>query len=82
MKEIVNKFLLKREKFIPEVHSRQPEFPYNAWRLFTKNKERIQKFEEHKIQDIFIKKELDEACFPHDMAYGDIKDLPRKIAFW
>ena len=26
------------------------------------------------------KNELDEACFQHDMAYGDFKDLARRIA--
>ena len=29
------------------------------------------------FQDIFTKNELGKACFPHDMAYGDFKDLPR-----
>ena len=31
-----------------------------------------------KILDIFIKKELDKACFQHDMAYEDFKDLTRR----
>ena len=25
--------------------------------------------------------ELDKSCFQHDMAYGDFKDLTRRIAF-
>ena len=44
MNEIVNKFLLTGDKFMPEMHLKQPEFTYNACRPFTKNKERIQKF--------------------------------------
>ena len=43
MNEIVNKFLLAGDKFMPEMHLKQPGFTY---RRFTKNKERIQKFKE------------------------------------
>ena len=32
------------------------------------------------IEAIFTKNELDEACFQHDMAYGDFKDLARRVA--
>ena len=46
MNEIVNKFLLAGDKFIPEMHLRQPSFTYSAWGPFTKNRERIQKFKE------------------------------------
>ena len=41
---MVNKFLLARDKFMPEKHLRQPGFTYSAWRPFTKNEERITKF--------------------------------------
>ena len=44
MNEVVNKFLLTRDKFMPEMLLRQPGFTYKAYRPFTKNKERIQKF--------------------------------------
>ena len=44
MNEIVNKFLLVGEKFMSEIHLRQPGFTYSASGSFTKNKERIQKF--------------------------------------
>ena len=43
MNEIVNKFLLAGEKFMPKINLRQPGFTYSACRTFTKNKERIQK---------------------------------------
>ena len=46
MNEIVNNFLLAEDKFIPEMHLRQPGFTYSVYRPFTKNKERIQKFKE------------------------------------
>ena len=39
-------FLLGRDKFMPEMHLRQPEFTYSTCGSFTKNKERIQKFKE------------------------------------
>ena len=45
MNKIVNKFLLAGDKFMPEMHLGQPGFTYSAWGPFTKNKERIQKFE-------------------------------------
>ena len=43
MNEIVNEFLLAGDKFIPEIHLRQPGFTYRACGPFTKNEERIQK---------------------------------------
>ena len=46
MNEIVNKFLVARDKFMPEMHLRQPGFTYSACGPFTKIKERIQKFKE------------------------------------
>ena len=46
MNQIVNKFLLVGDKFMPEMHSRQPRFTYSACGTFTKNKKRIQKFKE------------------------------------
>ena len=46
----------------------------------TKNKERIQKFKETGDTSCIYKNELDKACFQHDMAYGDFKDLKRRTA--
>ena len=43
MNEIVNKFLLAGDIFMPEIHLRQPQFVYSACGTFTKNKDRIQK---------------------------------------
>ena len=44
MNEIVNKFLLVGDKFMPEIHLKQPGFTYDACGPLTKNKERIEKF--------------------------------------
>ena len=44
MNEIVNKFLLVGDKFMPQMHLKQPGFTYSACGQFTKNKERIEKF--------------------------------------
>ena len=43
MNETVNKFLLAGDKFMPEMHLKQPRFTYTACGPFTKSKERIQK---------------------------------------
>ena len=53
MNEIVNKFLLVGDKFMPEMHLKQPGFTYSACGPFTKNKERIEKFMQMKIQILF-----------------------------
>ena len=44
MIEIVNKFLLAGDKFMPELHLKQPGFTYSACDPFTRKKERIEKF--------------------------------------
>ena len=78
MNEIVNKFLLAGDKFMPEMHLKQPGFTYSACGPFTKNKERIQKFKETGDTSFICKNELDKACFQHDMDYGNFKDLKRR----
>ena len=80
MNEIVNKFLLVGDKFIPEMHLRQPQFAYSACGPFTKNKEIIQKFKETGDTSYIYKNESDKACFQHDMVYGDFKDLAKRTA--
>ena len=77
MNEIVNKFLLAGDKFMPEMHLKQPEFSYGACGPFTKNKEQIQKFKETGDTKYIYKTKLDKACFQH-MSYGDFKDLKRR----
>ena len=78
MSEIVNKFLLIGEKFMPEMHLRQPGFTYSACGPFSKNKERNQRFKETGDTSYIYKNELDKACFQDDMAYGYFKDLTKR----
>ena len=75
MNEIVNKFLLARNKSIPEMHLKQTGFTYSACGPFTRNKERIEKFMQTGNTDFIYRNELDKACFQDDMAYGKSKDL-------
>ena len=63
-----------------EMHLKQPRSTYSACGHFTKNKERIQKFKETGDTNYIYKNELDKACFQHDMAYGDFKDIKRRTA--
>ena len=44
MNEIVNKFLLVEDKFMPEMNLKQLGFTYSASGPFTKSKERIKQF--------------------------------------
>ena len=67
MNNVINKFLLAGDKFMP----RGP---------FTKHKQRIQKFKETGDANYIYKNELDKACFAHDAAYSDCKDLIKRTA--
>ena len=67
------KFLLTGDKFMPEMHLRQPGFISGACGPFTKNKQRIQKFMQTGDANYIYKNELDKACFQHDMVYGKYK---------
>ena len=78
MNEIVNMFLLAGDKLVPEMHLKQSEFTYSACGPFTETKERILKFKETGDRNYIYKNELDKACFQHNMAYGDLKDLARR----
>ena len=77
MNDIVNKFILVGDKFMPEMHLKQPGFTYSACGPFTKNKEKIEKFMQTGNTDFIYKSDIDKACFQHDMAYGKSKDLGR-----
>ena len=59
MNNVINKFLLAEDKFMPEMHLRQ-------------------KFKETGDTNYIYKNELDKACFPHDAAYSDSKDLTKR----
>ena len=78
MNEIVIKLLLVDDKFMPEMHLKQPGFTYSARGPFTKNKERIDKFMQTGNTDFIYKNELHKACFQDDMAQGKSKDLAKR----
>ena len=80
MNDIINKFLLAEDKFMCEMHLRQPGFTYTTCGPFTKSKERIQKFKQTGDSRYIYRNELDKACFQHDIAYGDFKDLAKRTA--
>ena len=69
-----------------QMHLKQPAllhksgFTYSACGPLTENKERIQKLKETGDTNYIYRNELDKACFQHDMAYRDFKDLPRRTA--
>ena len=66
------------DKFIPELHLKQPGFTYRACGPFTKDRERRQKFRETGSLKHLYRNELDKACFAHDAAYSDSKDLVKR----
>ena len=78
MNEIINKFLLAGDKFMPEMHLKEPGFIYSTCGPFTKHKERIKKCKETGDTRYIYRNELDKACFQHDSAYSDSKDLIKR----
>ena len=78
MNNTINKLLLAGDKLMPEIHLRQPKFTYSACGPFTKHEQRIQKFKETGDTNYIYKNELDKACFTHDAAYSDSKDLTKR----
>ena len=75
MNNVINKFLLAGDKFMPEMHLRQPRFVYSACGPFTRHKERIKEFKRTGDTRYIYRNELDKACFQHNSAYADHKDL-------
>ena len=63
---------------MPEIHLRQLQFTYSACGPFTRHEERIQKFKETGDTNYMYMNELDKACFVHDAAYSDSKDLTKR----
>ena len=75
MNNIINKFLLAGDKFMPEMHLREPQFVYSACGPFSRHKERIKEFKRTGDTRYIYRNELDKACFQHNSAYADHKDL-------
>ena len=77
---MITKLLLAGDKLMPELHLRQTGFTCSVCGPFTKNKERIQNFKETGYSKHIYQTEIDKACFQHDVACGDFKDLPKRRA--
>ena len=75
MNNVINKFLLAGDTFMPEMHLKQPRFVYSACGPFTRHKETIKEFKRTGDTRYIYRNELDKACFQHDSAYADHKDL-------
>ena len=67
MNNVINKFLLACDKFMPEMHLRQPQFVYSACGPFTRHK------------DLLYRNELDKACFKHNAAYAKYNDVENRL---
>ena len=80
MNNTINKLLLAGDKFMPEIHLKQPQLTYSACEPFTKQEQRIQKFKETGDTNYIYKNELDKGCFVYDAAYSDSKDLIKRTA--
>ena len=78
MNNKINKFLFAGRKVMSEMHLIQPEFTYSVRGLFTKTKQKIQKFKAAGDSRYVYRNELDKTCLQHDMTFGDFKDLPKK----
>ena len=79
MNNKINKFLLAGDKFMPEMHLRQPQFVYSACGPFTRHNERIKEFKHTGDTRLLYRNELDKACFKHDAAYTKYKDVKNRL---
>ena len=75
MNDIVNKSLLARDNFMPEMHLRQPQVTYGTCGPSTKNKDITKRFKETGDARYIYQN----ACFQHDMVCQYFKDLNIKI---
>ena len=68
MNDIINKFLLAGDRFMPEMHLRDPIVgTYSGCGPFARHK-----------KNYIYRNELDEACFQHDMAYNKYRNLGKR----
>ena len=78
MNKIINKFSLTGDRFMTKFPLKLLGFTYSACGPFTKDRERIQKLRETGSLKRLYRNELDKACFAHDAAYSDSKDLANR----
>ena len=79
MNNIIHKFLLAGDKFMLEMHLRQPQFVYSACGPFTRHKEKIKGFRRTRDTHLLYRNELDKACFKRDAAYAKFKDVENRL---
>ena len=63
------------------MHLRRPGFKSSACRPFPESTEEIQKTKEKRDSRYIYPKKLGKSSIQHVMAYGDFKDLPRRIPY-
>ena len=63
MNNVINKFLLAGDKFMPEMHLKQPQFVYSACGPFTRHKERTKNLNKQVIHVLFIEMNLIKLVF-------------------
>ena len=82
MNNVINKFVLTADKFMPEKFKRlkRKVGTYSACGPFTRRKDRINKFIQTCDTNYIYKNELGKACFAHDTAYSDFKDIKNRTA--
>ena len=77
--DIINKFLLVGDKFMPELHLWDPKVKtYSACGPFTKHQQRINQFMKDSRLSHLYKNQLDKAYFQHDAAYNRYNDLKNR----
>ena len=81
MNKIINKCSLTEDKFMPELHLKQPGFTYSCCGPFTKHRERIQKFRETGNLTHLYRNELDKFFFVHNAEFSDNKELHCRCHF-
>ena len=64
---------------MPELLLKQQGFTYSVCGLFNKHRERIQTFRETGNLNHLYRNELGKACFAHNVAHYDHKDLAKSI---
>ena len=79
MNNIINKFLLAGDKFMPEMHLRQPRFVHSVCGPFTRHKERTKEFKRTGNTRLLYRNELDKSCFKHDAACAKYKDVENRL---
>ena len=61
MNKTINKLLLAEDKFMPEMHLKEPGFTYSACESFNNTKQRIQIFKETRDSRYDYSNKLDKA---------------------